>query len=105
MSWNIQGILDDAVTSSTRAIQFDRDGQYEVALFYYREAAKFLELAILGTADGSNKESLTKKAAEYKERAQALDELSEFLICSEFDGFYSNDLCDLMKVEYFIIYL
>ena len=69
------------MTSSTRAIQFDRDGQYEVAVFYYHEAAKFLELAILGTADESNKESLTKKAAEYKERAQALDELSEFLIC------------------------
>jgi len=92
MSWNIQGILEDAMTSSTRAIQFDRDGQYEVAVFYYHEAAKFLELAILATADGSNKESLRKKAAEYKERAQALDELSEFLICSEFDGFH---LCDL----------
>jgi len=95
MSWNIQGILEDALTSSTRAIQFDRDGQYEVALFYYREAAKFLELAIVGTVDESSKDSLTKKAAEYKERAQALDELSEFLICSEFDGFHSNDFCDL----------
>jgi hypothetical protein len=84
MSWNIQGMLEDALTSSTRAIQFDRDGQHEVAVFYYREAAKFLELAVSGTTDGEKKDSWTKKATEYKERAQALDELSEFLICSEF---------------------
>lgn len=63
------------MTSSTRAIQFDRDGQHEVAAFYYREAARFLELAVSGTADDGNKESWTKKAAEYKERAQALDQL------------------------------
>ncbi|GFG37190.1 hypothetical protein Cfor_09323 [Coptotermes formosanus] len=75
MSWNIQGMLEDALTSSTRAIQFDRDGQHEVAVFYYREAAKFLELAVSGTTDGEKKDSWTKKATEYKERAQALDEL------------------------------
>jgi hypothetical protein len=83
MSWNVQGIVEDALTSSTRAIQFDRDGQQEVAAFYYREAARFLELAVSGTADVGNKESWTKKAAEYKERAEALDQLSEFLVCSE----------------------
>lgn len=83
MSWNVQGLVEDALTSSTRAIQFDRDRQHEVAAFYYREAARFLELAISGTADDGNKESWTKKAAEYKERAQALDQLSEFLVCSE----------------------
>jgi hypothetical protein len=81
MSWNVQGILEDALTSSTCAIKFDRDGQHEVAAFYYREAARFLELAISGTFDDGNKESWTKKAAEYKERAWALDQLSEFLIC------------------------
>ncbi|XP_023726800.1 calpain-7 isoform X2 [Cryptotermes secundus] len=75
MSWNVQGLVEDALTSSTRAIQFDRDRQHEVAAFYYREAARFLELAISGTADDGNKESWTKKAAEYKERAQALDQL------------------------------
>jgi hypothetical protein len=83
MSWNVQGIVEDALTSSTRAIQFDRDGQHEVAAFYYREAARFLKLAVSGTADDGNKESWTKKAAEYEERAQALDQLSEFLVCSE----------------------
>lgn len=86
MSWNVQGIVEDALVSSTRAIQFDRDGQYEVAAFYYREAARFLELAVSSTADDGNKESWTNKAAEYKMRAQALDQLSEFVIHSEFEA-------------------
>jgi hypothetical protein len=85
MSWNVQGIVEDALVSSTRAIQFDRDGQHEVAAFYYREAARFLEMAVMGTADDGNKELWTNKVAEYKMRAQALDQLSEFSVCSQFE--------------------
>jgi hypothetical protein len=86
MSWNVQGIVEDALVSSTRAIQFDHDGQNEVAAFYYREAARFLEMAVSGAADDGNKEQWTNKATEYKMRAQALDQLSEFLICSKFEA-------------------
>jgi hypothetical protein len=81
MSWNVQGIVEDALTSSTRAIQFDRDGQHEVAAFYYREAARFLELGVSGTFDDGNRESWIRKATEYKERAEALDHLSECSVC------------------------
>ena len=102
MSWNIQGIVEDALTSSTRAIQFDLDGQHEIAVFYYREAAKFLELAISGTPDREKKESWTKKAAEYKERAEALHQLSEFLICSEFDGFSPSSSDEVKERELYL---
>jgi hypothetical protein len=84
MSWNVQGIVEDALVSSTRAIQFDHGGQHEVAAFYYREAARFLQMAISATCGDEAAKSWKNKADEYIARAQALDQLSEFLICSKF---------------------
>ncbi|CAG2066380.1 unnamed protein product, partial [Timema podura] len=75
MSWNVEDIVEDALTSSSRAVQFDKDGKQEVAAFYYREAAKFLDLAVKSAGDGVNKESWQNKAEEYKERAKELDQM------------------------------
>ncbi|KAJ9584384.1 hypothetical protein L9F63_021278 [Diploptera punctata] len=77
MSWNTQGLMEDAVMSSTRAIHFDREGQLEVAAFYYKEAARILEFAASESEDTVSRESWLKKADEYKGRALALEETQE----------------------------
>ena len=74
MSWNVQGIIEDALTSSTRAINFDREGRHEVAAFYYKEAAMFLELAVSKSESDGNRDSWVKKAAEYRNRAEILEQ-------------------------------
>lgn len=74
MSWNTQGLVEDALTSSNRAIQFDREGQHEVAVFYYKEAARFLELAASGSQETANNDLWKTKATEYKNRADVLEQ-------------------------------
>ena len=84
MSWSIQGLIEDALTSSTRATNFDREGKYEVAAYHYKEAATFLELAASGSEDAASSDSWKKKAAEYKNRAEVLEQTGEYFILSEF---------------------
>ncbi|KAF4526491.1 hypothetical protein B566_EDAN013779 [Ephemera danica] len=74
MSWNTQGLIEDAVGSSTRAVQFDSAGQFDVASYFYREAARLLLLAAKsGDPQGLQAQGFQDKAKEYLERADTLD--------------------------------
>ncbi|KAG8229479.1 hypothetical protein J437_LFUL010053 [Ladona fulva] len=73
MSWNPQRLVEDALLSSTRAVQFDRNGQFEVASYYYMNAARQLTLA--GQTQCPEADSWKEKAKEYRERAVTLDKL------------------------------
>lgn len=84
MSWNPQGLVDDAISSSTRAVQFDNSGQCDAAAYYYREAARFLLLAANAGGDEEQTQSSWKdRAKEYLDRAAALDQLSmhNYVLC------------------------
>ncbi|XP_046678914.1 calpain-7-like [Homalodisca vitripennis] len=67
------GYVEEAVTSSTRAVEFDRAGQLEVASYYYREAARLLELAYKHGPENEEKPNWWRKAQEYKDRAEVLN--------------------------------
>lgn len=71
------GYVEDALTSSTRAVEFDRSGQLEVAAYYYREAARLLDIAYKFAPDDEDKPAWKMKAQEYVDRANALDEKSK----------------------------
>lgn len=71
------GYVEDAITSSTRAVEFDQAGQLEVASYYYREAARLLELAYKHAPDTDDKPNWWRKAQEYKARAESLDQQRE----------------------------
>ncbi|XP_063233327.1 calpain-7-like [Bacillus rossius redtenbacheri] len=70
-----EALLEDVLTFSSRAVQFDRAGQHEVAAYYYREAAGFLDLAVRDATDEAGAETWRRRAQEYRDRAEALDEL------------------------------
>lgn len=76
------GYVEDAIVSSSRAVEFDQAGQFEVASYYYKEASRLLELAYKHAPDTDEKPIWWRKAQEYKERAEALNKQSEreFLI-------------------------
>lgn len=61
----------DAVELASRAIQFDREGQVDPAVFYYREAAQILHSAFL---NGSQLLNIKEKVKEYLDRAETLIE-------------------------------
>ncbi|KAK7862617.1 hypothetical protein R5R35_005653 [Gryllus longicercus] len=77
MSWNAQGLVEDAQTSATRAIQFEKSGQIEVAQFYYKEAAHFLTLATSAHPQNENVAVWSSHAKKYSERAEQLNELKQ----------------------------
>jgi hypothetical protein len=80
MSWNTQVLVDDAISSSTRAVNFDNSGQFDVAAYYYREAARLLLLAA-STGDRNQSQSVWKdKAKDYLERADVIDKLRKCII-------------------------
>lgn len=66
--------IEDAVAAARRAVQFDSDGQYEPAAYFYQVAAKLLERAV-PLSDPEKAEALHKKALEYNSRSKELDEL------------------------------
>lgn len=76
MSCNPEELIEDALTSSTRAVQFDKSGQYEIAAYYYREASRFLNIAAGCSTDAEQQESWRSKAAEYICRAIQLDNIA-----------------------------
>lgn len=75
------GYVEDAITSSTRAVEFDQAGQLEVASYYYREAARLLELAYKHAPDNDDKPNWWRKAQEYKARAESLDQQRKLYVC------------------------
>ena len=73
MSWSVSSLVADAVTSSTRAVQFDQNGHLDAAVFNYRQAASLLQLAVHSAEDPSKTEAWTSKAQEYLQRAEELE--------------------------------
>ncbi|XP_071446361.1 calpain-7-like [Hetaerina americana] len=73
MSWNVKKLVEDALVSSTRAVQFDRNGNFEVASYYYMHAAR--QLALASDSQNPESESWKEKADQYIERALVLDKL------------------------------
>jgi len=62
--------LDDARLAARRAVQFDSNGQYEQALYYYDIAIKLLTKL---QSDGMYEDKL----AEYRERISSIQHLSK----------------------------
>lgn len=75
------GYVEDAIVSSTRAVQFDRAGKLEVASYYYREAARLLQIAYTHGPENDDKHVWWQKSQEYEERAMAIDK-QRMLLCA-----------------------
>lgn len=65
--------LDDARLAARRAVQFDSNGQYEQALYYYDIAIKLLTRL---QSDGMYEDKL----AEYRERISSIQRLGKYLL-------------------------
>lgn len=72
MDSSSEELVASAVASSNRAVQFDTSGQLDAAIYYYREAARFLSLAASKTADSERRDSLNNRATDYGNRASQL---------------------------------
>lgn len=77
MDSSSEELVASAVASSNRAVQFDTSGQLDAAIYYYREAARFLSLAASKTADSERRDSLNNRATDYGNRASQLLEASK----------------------------
>lgn len=72
--------VENALISSKKAVQFDQLGNYQAASYYYREASKYLEIAINSKLGSSTEvEQWDKTAVKYLQRAKALEDLRECL--------------------------
>lgn len=62
-----------ALAASQRAVTFDTEKNYDAAVYYYKEAAKFLYLAVIGN-EGTEEEKAERreKIKEYEARAAKL---------------------------------
>ncbi|KAK6617934.1 hypothetical protein RUM43_014163 [Polyplax serrata] len=70
--------VENALISSQRAINFDKLGNVEAAIYYYGEAVKYLEAAI--SDGGGNGDEISKwkgASSRYKERIRALENLGK----------------------------
>lgn len=67
------GYVEDAIVSSTRAVEFDRAGKLEVASYYYREAARLLHIAYTQGPENDDKSIWWQKSQEYMERAAIIE--------------------------------
>lgn len=66
---------ESALTLSKKAVQFDQLGNVQAAIYYYREAAKYLEIQIFNTPEGvCDLEQLKSAALRYSNRADILEE-------------------------------
>ncbi|KAF5296503.1 hypothetical protein FQR65_LT01492 [Abscondita terminalis] len=64
-------LIEDAVESARRAVQFDSNGQHDPAIYFYNIAAKNLEQAA-ALSSGTKAQSLREKSQEYANRVAAL---------------------------------
>lgn len=64
-------ILDNAIEASKKAVQFDEQGESNIAAYYYEAASRLLlQAAVVANVD--NQEELNTKAQQYKDRAVEL---------------------------------
>lgn len=64
-------IVDNAIEAAKKAVQFDEQGETNVAIYYYEAASRLLSQATL-VADADKQESLNERATQYKNRATEL---------------------------------
>lgn len=64
-------LVDNAIETAKRAIQFDEQGETNIAIYYYEASSRLLSQAAL-IADSTKAESLNGKAIQYKNRANEL---------------------------------
>ena len=74
-------LCQDSQHFATNAVEADREGDYQVAMFYYIEAAEAIKAAL--DIDKSLTSSLHGMAVQYLERAENLHaQLSKLNFCS-----------------------
>lgn len=68
--------LNSALVASQRAITFDKQANINAAIYYYKEAVKYLSIAINNNC-GSEEDIIKWKNTldQYKARIEALDKL------------------------------
>lgn len=64
-------VLDNAVEAAKKAVQFDQEGETNIAAYYYEAASRLLFQAV-EMAEPEKHESLNLKAVQYKSRANDL---------------------------------
>jgi len=79
--------LDDARLAARRAVQFDSNGRYEQALYYYDIAIKLLTKL---QSDGMYEDKL----AEYRERISSIQRLSKYTKKFVIRMICTNDTCN-----------
>jgi len=75
--------LDEALLAARRAVQFDGNGQYKQALYYYDIATKLLARLPLDDA-------YQEKLSDYRERILAIQRLGKFAVLRNRDERASN---------------
>ncbi|XP_065200256.1 calpain-7-like [Planococcus citri] len=63
---------EDAIKASTRAVECDTKGEYRLAVYYYKQAMKLLELAYKEEPDHPDAVTWCKKTHEYADRSHFL---------------------------------
>lgn len=89
--------LEDAIAAAKRAVQFDSDGQYEPAAYFYKVSAQLL-LKAADVSPTEKAESLRAKSIEYKDRAQSLESMKH-----EERVFHEDKHKTLLKRFYFLM--
>lgn len=69
MNRTTEELEQDVVESASRAVQFDKDGKLDIAIYYYVDAAEVLKTAL---SQGSSFPSGDDKIEEYLKRAEEL---------------------------------
>lgn len=73
--------VENALVSSKKAVHFDQLGNYQAASYYYREAAKYLENAVLNNLGSAvDVEQWKNTSLKYTDRANALDSLGKVIL-------------------------
>lgn len=67
--------LEDTLSYVTRAVEFDRNGKIEPAIYFYTVSSKLLQKAANECPE--RQDSLLNKSREYKERSNALEEAKQ----------------------------
>lgn len=77
MSWNVQGLVEDAQISAARAVNFEKSKQVEVAAYYYKEASRLLLLAVSTNPNDGDVDTWKNLAVKYSERALQLNAIKQ----------------------------
>lgn len=76
-------IPESALIAAQKAVQFDRNGQYKQALYYYTVTVKYLDGLSLDTA-------YDQKITDYRERISAIQQLSKYIVTNRDNDVYIN---------------